>query len=253
MRYSVGQVARYAGVSVRTLHHYDEIKLLSPSGRDRAGYRRYDDSDLQRLQQILFYRELGFPLDEIATILDDPHADALTHLRRQRALLGARITRLTEMVAAVDRAMEAQQMGISLTPEERFEVFGENDPDQYNDEVRERWGETEAYRQSASRTSRYTKEDWLMIKAAAEAVDEGFIAALREGAPATGPLAMDLAEQHRQNVTRWFYDCGYDMHRCLADMYVADERFTEQYEQKAPGLAQYVHDAIHANADRGGS
>jgi MerR family transcriptional regulator, thiopeptide resistance regulator len=250
MEYSVGQVARYAGVSVRTLHHYDELKLLSPSARTRAGYRRYDDADLQRLQQILFYRELGFSLDEIATILDDPHADALTHLRRQHELLTARVARLRDMVASVERAMEAQQMGISLTPEERFEVFGEHDPAQYADEAEQRWGKTEAYRQSRQRTSGYTKEDWLTIKAAGADLDRRFAAALAEGVPAGSTPAMDLAEEHRQNIGRWFYDCLYEMHRGLADMYLADERFTQRYEQIAPGLAQYLHDAIHANADR---
>jgi DNA-binding transcriptional MerR regulator len=249
MDHSVGQTARYAGVSVRTLHHYDELKLLSPSGRTRAGYRRYDDADLQRLQQILFYRELGFSLEEIATILDDPHADAMTHLRRQRELLTARIARLSDMVAAVQRAMEAQHMGISLTPEERFEVFGEHDPDQYAGEVRERWGETEAYRQSQRRAGTYTKEDWLTIKAAGADLDERFAAALREGIPADSPRAMALAEEHRQYINRWFYECGYDTHRGLGDLYLADERFTERYEQIQAGLAGYLRNAIHANAD----
>jgi DNA-binding transcriptional MerR regulator len=248
--YPVGQVARYAGISVRTLHHYDELKLLSPSGRTRSGYRRYDDADLQRLQQILFYRELGFPLDEIASILDDPDADAMTHLRRQRELLTARIARLAGMVASLERAMEAHEMGISLTPEERFEVFGEHDPARYADEVRERWGETEAYRESRRRASAYTKEDWQRIMAAGADLDERFAAALREGVPAGDPRAMDLAEEHRRNIDRWFYACGYDMHRGLGDMYLADARFTERYEAVQPGLAAYVRDAIHANADR---
>jgi hypothetical protein len=146
--------------------------------------------------------------------------------------------------------MEAQQMGISLTPEERFEVFGEQDPGRYADEARERWGETDAYRQSHQRTSTYTKEDWQTIKAVSGDIDMRFAAALREGAPADSPRAMDVAEEHRQNITRWFYDCGYDMHRGLADMYPADERFTQRYEEIAPGLAGYVRAAIHANADR---
>jgi MerR family transcriptional regulator, thiopeptide resistance regulator len=250
MTYSVGQVARYAGVSVRTLHHYDEVKLLSPGARTRAGYRRYDDGDLQRLQQILFYRELGLSLDQIATILDDPRADAQAHLRRQRELLTARIARLTSMVASVERAMEAQHVGISLTPEERFEVFGEHDPARYADEARQRWGETEAYRQSRRRTGGYTKQDWQEIKAAGDDLDRRFAAALAGGVPADSPQAMRLAEEHRQNISRWFYDCGYDMHRGLGDMYLADERFTQRYEQIAPGLARYVRDAVHANADR---
>src|SRR5689334_11795449 len=98
MSYSVGQVARLAGVSIRTLRHYDELKLLSPGRRTAAGYRQYDEADLERLQQILFYRELGFPLEEIAAILADPCADAGSHLRRQHELLTARLDRLRGMV-----------------------------------------------------------------------------------------------------------------------------------------------------------
>jgi MerR family transcriptional regulator, thiopeptide resistance regulator len=248
--YSVGEVARFAGVSVRTLRHYDELKLLSPGSRTPAGYRRYDGADLVRLQQILFYRELGFPLDEIAAILDDPHADRLTHLRRQHDLLVGREGRLRDMLAAVRRAMEAEQMGISLTPEERFEVFGEHDPAQYAEEVTERWGETEAYRESQRRTRSYSKADWARIKAAGDDLDRRSAEAVRRGVAPNSPEAMDLAEEHRQNIVRWFYDCPYPMHRGLGDMYLADERFTQRYEQIAPGLAEFMRAAIHANADR---
>jgi DNA-binding transcriptional MerR regulator len=144
----VGQVAGFAGVTVRTLHHYDDIGLLAPGERSHAGHRRYSDADLDRLQQILFYRELGFPLEEVAALLDDPDTDPRAHLRRQHELLTARIEKLQKMAAAVEHAMEARKMGINLTPEEKFEVFGDFDPDQYEDEVRERWGDTDAYRQS---------------------------------------------------------------------------------------------------------
>src|SRR5438046_2944508 len=137
--YPVGQIARLAGVSVRTLHHYHQIGLLVPSGHSPAGYRQYVDTDLDRLQRVLFYRELGFPLDQIVILLDDPAIDAEAHLRRQHALLTRRIERLEEMVTAVRRAMEAVKMGISLTPEERFEVFGDQDPAQYAEETEERW------------------------------------------------------------------------------------------------------------------
>src|SRR5256885_9475994 len=164
MSYSVGQVARLARVSVRTLHHYHQIGLLVPSGHTPAGYRRYVDADLERLQRVLFYRELGFPLEQIVILLDDPAIDAGAHLRRQHELLNRRIVRLEEMVTAVERAMEAAKMGISLTPEERFEVFGDHDPAQYAEEAEQRWGETDAYKQSMQRTQRYTKEDWLKIK-----------------------------------------------------------------------------------------
>src|SRR3712207_5382439 len=107
MSYSVGQVADLAGVTIRTLHHYDEIGLLSPSGRSAAGYRIYEEPDLERLQQILFYRELGFTLKEISTIVSDPHIDALGHLRRQRKLLSGRIKRLRAMVDAIDYEMRS--------------------------------------------------------------------------------------------------------------------------------------------------
>src|SRR5919202_1465433 len=119
--YTVGRVAALSGVTIRTLHHYDEIGLLSPGGRSAAGYRLYAESDVERLQQILFYKELGFDLEEIATILDDPGTDALGHLRRQRALLTERIGRLSAMVEAIDYEMEARIMDIRLTPEERLE------------------------------------------------------------------------------------------------------------------------------------
>jgi DNA-binding transcriptional MerR regulator len=246
----VGRVAELAGVSVRTLHHYDEIGLLSPGGRTPVGYRRYSEEDLERLQQILFYRELGFALEEIATILDDPQADAAAHLRRQHRLLSKRIERLQAMVAAVEFALEAQQVGISLTPEERFEVFGDLDPEEHAEEAEQRWGGTEAYRQSQRRAASYSKEDWKRITAEAEDVARRLAEAFTAGVAPDSARAMDLAEQHRQHISRSFYDCSYEMHRGLGEMYLADPRFTQHYENYAPGLAQYMRDAIHANADR---
>ena len=250
MSYTVGQVANLAGISVRTLHHYHQIGLLVPSGYSRTGYRRYSAEDLERLQRVLFYRELGFPLEQIVVLLDDPAVDAQEHLRRQHDLLIKRIERLYEMVTAVERAMEAEKVGINLTPEERFAVFGEHDPAQYADEAKQRWGETDAYRQSMQRTSRYTKEDWLKIKQEQGDLQQRLVAAFQAGTTPDSEPAMDLAEEHRQQISRWFYDCGYDIHRGLAEMYLADPRFTKNYEDLAPGLAQWVHDAIVANADR---
>ena len=253
MSFTVGEVAKFAGVTVRTLHHYDEVGLLSPSGRTAAGYRQYADADLERLQQILCYRELGFGLDDIAAILDDPRNDPVDHLRRQYELLTDRIDRLREMVAAVKKTMEARKMGISLNPEEMFEVFGDDDPTQYAEEAEQRWGETDAYKQSQRRTASYTKDDWLRIKDEGADVERQFAEALASGKPADSPEAMDAAEAHRMQIDRWFYDLSYDMHRGLGDMYLADPRFEEHYEKVATGLAQYVRDAIHANADRAAS
>ena len=248
MPYTVGQVARAARVTVRTLHHYDEIGLLRPSGRTPAGYRRYDEADLDRLQLIRYYRELGFPLEEIAEILDDPDADPVAHLRRQHELLSGRIGKLQAMVAAIEHAMEARTLGIQLTPEERFEVFGDFDPDEHAEEAEQRWGGTEAYRQSQERAGRYSKEDWLRNKAENEDWGRRFVALMDSGAPADGPEAMALAEEHRQLITKWWYDCSYEIHTGLADMYVADPRFTAYFETLRPGMAAYLNEAIHANA-----
>ncbi|WFE96553.1 MerR family transcriptional regulator [Micromonospora sp. WMMD987] len=248
MAYTVGQVAKAARVTVRTLHHYHDIGLLSPSGRTPAGYRRYDDADLERLQHIRFYRELGFPLDEIAAILDDPASDPAAHLLRQHDLLTGRIGKLQEMVAAIEIAMEARRMEINLTPEERFEVFGDVDPEEHAEEARQRWGDTEAYRVSTRRAASYTKDDWLRIKGEQEDWGRRIVAALTAGTPADSAEAMELAEEHRQLIVRWFYDCSYEVHTGLADMYLADPRFTAYYEKIAPGLAEYLAEAIHANA-----
>jgi MerR family transcriptional regulator, thiopeptide resistance regulator len=250
MRYSVGQIARLAGVSVRTLHHYDEIGLLSPAGRSGSGYRHYGDEDLRRLQRILFYRELGFALEDIADLVNDPDADPAEHLRRQHQLLTARLERTFRLVVAVEKAMEADKMGLSLTPQERLEVFGDHDPQQYADEARERWGDTDAYRLSEQRTKAYRKDDWMTIRAEGEQLTLAFAAALTAGAPPDSGRAVDLAEQHRRHIEHWFYDCPPENHRRLGEIYAADERFAANYEPVAAGLSAYIRDAIAANADR---
>jgi DNA-binding transcriptional MerR regulator len=243
-------VARLAGVTVRTLHHYDRIGLLPPSVRSSAGYRGYDQSDLARLQRILAYRELGFALEDIARLLDDPDSDPVAQLRQQHALVLERMERLAQIAAVLERTLEAHKMGIKLTAEEMLEVFGEHDPTQYADEVQERWGDTEAYRQSARRTSTYTKDDWIRIKAEQEAVGAQLAEAMAAGLPADSAQAMAAAEAHRLLIDRYFYDLSREMHVHLGEMYLADPRFTKVYEDQAPGLAQYVHDAIVANSRR---
>jgi MerR family transcriptional regulator, thiopeptide resistance regulator len=252
--YTVGQVAHLSGVTVRTLHHYDEIGLLSPTERTSGGYRVYTDADLERLRRILFYRELGFALDEIATILADPASDAAAHLRRQHRLLRERIERLQAMVAALEKEMEAYQMGMQLTPEEQFEVFGTDKVGgEWAEEAEQRWGDTDEFRESQRRAATYSKADWVTIKEEGDAGLRRFVDAMQSGQPADAEPAMDLAEAHRRYISRWFYDCGYEMHRGLATMYISDERFTKTYDDAANGLARYVHDAIMANAARHGA
>jgi DNA-binding transcriptional MerR regulator len=243
-------VARLSHVSVRTLHHYDEIGLLVPSGRSPAGYRLYSADDLRRLQQILLYRELEFGLDEIAEMLGDEGVDTDDHLRRQHQLMRARRDRVIALLGAIEKEMEARKMGMALTPEEQFEIFGTENMDEVTAEAEERWGDTEAWRESRRRSAAYTKQDWITIKAEADANIDGFAEAIRAGEPPTSAAAMDLAEEHRLHLTRWFYDCGYGMHRGLAELYVSDPRYMASYDEIEPGFSQYVHDAIMANADR---
>jgi DNA-binding transcriptional MerR regulator len=247
---TVGQMAEQLGVTVRTLHHYDQIGLLVPSEHTRAGYRLYTGDDIARLQHVVVYRRLGFPLEEIAVLLDEPSVDVGEHLRRQRAAVMSRLDEMRDLVTAIDRALEKEMSGNKLTRQEQRELFGDGFSEDYAEEAEQRWGETEAWRQSQGRTSKYTKADWVEVKAEMAANNAAFASAMADGEPATSERAMDAAEQHRLHIHNRFYDLTPELHRNLGDMYLADPRFTKNYEDIAPGLALYVRDAIHANADR---
>ena len=245
---TVGQVASELGVTVRTLHHYDEIGLLRPSERSLAGYRLYTDADLSRLRQIVGYRRLGFDLDGVASVLESD-ADPLSHLRRQREAVGQRISELSSLAHALDRAMEAEMNGYRITKEEQREVFGESFSDEYAREAEERWGETDAWAQSRERTKHYSKEQWQQVKQETEEINDAYAALLTVGEPATGEQAMAVAERARQHITRWFYDCPPQMHAGIAQMYVDDPRFMAGYENHTVGLARFVRDAVQANSE----
>ena len=150
--FTVSEVAGVAGISVRTLHHYDERGLLSPQQRSDAGYRLYSRADLERLQEILFWRELGFALGEITAVIDDPSHDRTSALRRQRGLIVAKAEHLQRMIEAIDGAIAAHERGIMMNEAEMFEVFGDFDPRRYDAEVEERWS-GELLDESRRRTS----------------------------------------------------------------------------------------------------
>ena len=248
--YAIGELAALARVTVRTLHHYDDIGLLRPSGRTVAGHRRYSAEDLDRLRQILVYRELDFGLDLIATMLADPDSGVESHLRNQHRMLRARIDRDHALLRALEKELEARTMGMGLTPEEQFEIFGtEKVGGEWAAEAEERWGDTDAWRESQRRAATYTKEDWAQMKAQSDIALRAYADAMIAGVAATSDQAMALAEDNRRFISRWFYDCSHAMQRNLAEMYIADERFRATYDTVAPGLAEYVHEAIIANAD----
>jgi DNA-binding transcriptional MerR regulator len=241
---TVGAVAALTGVSVRTLHHYDHIGLVVPSVRTAAGYRGYTDSDIERLHLVLVYRSVGMPLDEIRAVLDDASADALELLRRQHELLLERAERLQDTIKAVEELMNAHREGIQLTAEEQVEIFGTTAfGEEYATEAQERWGETDAWKQSQQRLSQFSKEDWLDIKAEGDALLADLAQAKRVGVAPGSSEAKELAARHRASIER-FYDCGDEMHRGLVQMYLADERFTRYYDDVEPGLAQFLHDIV---------
>ncbi|MER5775482.1 MerR family transcriptional regulator [Streptomyces sp. NPDC002039] len=254
MSYSVGQVAAFAGVTVRTLHHYDKVGLLSPSDRSHAGYRLYSEADLVRLQQILFYRELGFVLDEIAAMFKDPQVNPVEKLLARQQQLNEEIARLQRLAEVAERAIEVQRTGAPLTPEERFEVFGEITFDlSYATMAELKWAHSEGQREAMARADAHTKEDWRRLMGEASAWRAELLAVFDEGESACGERAMDLAEEHRLHIARWFTSCPPDMHRRIADDFVADPRafaLVVPPAQQRPGLASYTRKAVYANTAR---
>jgi DNA-binding transcriptional MerR regulator len=247
MGMTVGEVARLAGLTVRTLHHYDEIGLLVPAERTKAGYRLYRRIEVERLQEVLLFRELGFGLEAIREIVNRPGYDRTSALLRQRELLEAKVERLLEMIDAVDVVVESERQGMAMNSEEVLEVFDGYDPGEYEAEVRERWGETDGYQESVVRTATYTKQDWEQMGREADEIDAAFLALMEAGAPADGDAAIALAERHRSHISKWFYECPPEIHRGLGVMYVADSRFTANIDKAGEGLARYLSDAIAAN------
>jgi DNA-binding transcriptional MerR regulator len=221
---TVSQVARTAGVSVRALHHYDEIGLLRPSARSEASYRVYDRADLARLQQIMFFRALELPLEEVA---DNSEGT----------------TTMTTKKEGTDSDLE--QQGGTL-----FSAFKDFKPEDYEADAEQRWGHTDAYKESKARTARYREDDWKVIKAESGATLQRLADELAKGTPPDAPAAMDAAEAHRQHIERWFYSCPPIMHRGLGQLYVNDARFTANIDKIRPGLSAYAEKAFAANADR---
>lgn len=246
--YQVNDVARIANVTVRTLHHYESLGLLVPSRRSEAGYRLYSEADLLRLQQILLWRELGFALEGIRRILDEPGFELREALLAQRDELSRQGERVAEMIRSVNAAIERLDGG---KENDMKELFGGFDSSRYESEAKERWGDTDSYKEAARRTKKYTKDDWVRMRSEGDAIFAKLAERMRQGAAAGDADVLDLAEQHRLHIDRWFYPCSRRMHEALGEMYVTDERFTASIEARAPGLARFLADAIQANASRG--
>ncbi len=245
MPFTVGDLAKLTHVTVRALHHYDEIGLVRPSQRTDAGYRLYDDADVHRLQQVLLFRELGLPLDDIAAAIDESTGrDEL--LRTHRAALVAKRARIDAMLAALDKTLAHLEKGKLMQSDDVKDMFeGFDNP--YEDEAKQRWGDTDAYKESARRTKTYGKSDWEQIRGDWGEIYGAMADLMKAQTPVTDARVQALVERHRAHIDRWFYPCPVDMHKALGAGYVADPRFVENLDKVAPGFAQYLSDAIAAS------
>ena len=248
----VKEVAAIASVSVRALHHYDEIGLLVPKGRTQAGYRLYDENDLLRLQQIVIGRALGLPLEEIRRSLDDPEFDQRKALLAQKEQLQERNQQMTRMILAVEAALAVLDAKGTGDPVDMKQIFDGFDSSQYEAEARQRWGNSDAYKESQRRTKKYSEEDWKKVGAEQATIYADAAVAKAAGKKPSDDDVMDIAERHRRSIDRWFYPCSMVMHLGLADMYESDQRFSENIDKHGPGLTMFLVEAIRANGRRQG-
>lgn len=244
---TVGDAAAAVGVTVRTLHHWDDVGLARPSERSAAGYRLYSPADVARLRRVVAYRALDVGLEDIPELLDAPGDDAVGALRRHRSLLGERIARMERTAEALDRLVAARERGLLLTATEQVALFGDGWDPTWADSARSRWGDTAQWAQFAERSAERAPEDWASIAAEVRALEADLAAACRDDvAPRSAP-ARALAERHRASIGTYF-DCPPARHVCLGRLYVADDGFRTHLEALAPGLSRWLLAAIEENA-----
>ena len=242
--YQVKHVAKITGVSIRTLHYYDEIGLVKPSDRSAAGYRLYDANDLLRLQQVLIGRSLGLPLEQIRLSLDEDGFNYADALKRQRVLLIERLGQTHQMIASIDSALT--NLG---EPERSIDfkaIFDGFDPADYEEEVNARWGDTQAYQESRRRTKNYSDADWSLLKSELDLIWSDAALAMRQNVSPRDHVALELVERHRKHVCRWFYDLSPEGHKGLAKMWEADDRFRTNIDKHGEGLTAWFAEAVNA-------
>lgn len=250
MPYTVNQLAKLASISVRTLHHYDQVGLLKPASLRKNGYREYGETELLKLQQILFFRELDFPLEDIKRIMSSPSFDARQALLDHRNMIELKKKRLTGLIKAIDKTLIHLEKNKPMDEQdlkETYDTFGEDTVKKYAEEVKQRWGHTDAYKQSMERYSKMTKADMekykkdadVFMKAVAEVADQGV----------TSDAMQEKIAQHFDALRTW-YEPNFEMYRGLAKMYVEDPRFEAYYEKYKPGLAKTFSEAMLHYADK---
>ncbi|MFB4423403.1 MerR family transcriptional regulator [Streptomyces sp. QL37] len=244
---TVGQVSARLGVTVRALHHWDEIGLARPSLRTAAGYRLYSDADLERLHRIVVYRELGLGLDRIRAVLDDSAADVPGALRAQRTQVAARIARLQQLGAGLDRMIDAHERGLLLTAEQQAAVLGPTWNPDWAAEARQRYGATPQWLQYAERSASRGPEEWKAVVEAVAALDRALGDAMDAGVTPGSPEADRLVERHRE-VFASYFPLTRQMQVCLGRMYEADPGFAAHYDGIRTGLAAWFRRIVDASA-----
>jgi DNA-binding transcriptional MerR regulator len=238
--YSVSELARLAGVTVRTLHYYDEIGLMGPSARSASGYRLYNHDDLLRLQQILFYKELELPLGEIKAIMNRSGFNGLQALRQHRAQLARKGEHLKRLIDTVDKTIESMtEDDMSLPDEELFAGFTPEQKERYGEEARERWGDEVG--EVENRLSKLSSSQWKDIQAQGDEVTLE-IAELMD-LPVDDPTVQNAIAKHHAWIEN-FYPCSAERYEGLGQMYVEHRDFRANYEKIRSGLAEFMREAM---------
>lgn len=240
MKLHIKEFAKLCGVSVRTLHYYDEVGLLKPCFVDEQnGYRFYDENSLERMQEILFYRELDFSLKSIAEILSSPNYDKHKALTEQKRLLLLKKERLERLILALEQAENGEIIMNSFDNSE-YETARQ----QYEDEAKQRWGDTDAYKESKARTAEYSKEKWNAVSEEMDNIFGDFADCLNSGERADSDMAKNLVKKLQDYITANFYHCTDEILAGLGEIYVCDERFKRSIDKHSEGTAEFVSKAI---------
>lgn len=248
--YKISEVARLSGVSVRMLHHYDNIGLLIPRDKNDKNYRLYSDEDVKRLYQILIFKELEFSLKEIKNILDDENFDREKALRLQRELIVEKRKRMDNILNSIDEVIDNLE-GDKAMSNKDFKAFSYEEikkhEEKYKEETEKRYGKSSAYKECNEKTSKYSKNDWENISKEADEIYKK-LADLMDR-QLEDIEVQDLVDQWRNHISKNYYNCTIDIFRGLALMYVADERFTKNIDKYKDGLAQFLSDAMNVYCD----
>jgi DNA-binding transcriptional MerR regulator len=247
MEYTVQKLANLAGISARTLRYYDEIDILKPTRINSSGYRIYGQPEVDKLQQILFYRELGISLDSIKGIVTASSFDGAAALREHREKLLAKREQLDLLLANVEKTIALTEGRMNMTDKEKFTGFKQQMIDEnekkYGEEIRQKYG-NDTVDQSNKKVMNMTEEDYEAVTNLEKQVLETLAQAFENGDPA-GELGQKTAELHKKWLTYYWSEYSKEAHAGLAQMYVDDERFKAYYDKKQPGGAEFLRDAIH--------